>query len=138
SFLVNYIPTPNLGANDFSTSAFEQAVRDDKGSLRLDLDSRLGNFSGYYFVDDYDLDNPYPGTVAGASVPGFDALTIGRAQLLSLQHSKAFGMHLVSEFHVGVIRNANVIGQPKGGSGITLAQQGFASGENGGPGIFVQ
>jgi hypothetical protein len=45
---------------------------------------------------------------------------------------------MVGEFHAGIIRNANIIGQPKGGTGISLAQQGFASGENGGPGIFVQ
>jgi hypothetical protein len=49
------------------------------------LNSRLGQLSGYYFIDDYYLDNPYPGSVAGASIPGFDALYIGRAQLFSLR-----------------------------------------------------
>ena len=45
---------------------------------------RVGLLSGYYFVDDYRLDDPYPGQQGGASVPGFDALTLGRAQLVSL------------------------------------------------------
>ncbi len=136
--LLQYIPSPNVGTNDFSTSAYQQTVRDDKGSARVDLNSRYGTFSGYYFLDDYNLDNPYPGTVAGANVPGFDALTIGRAQLFSIQHSKTIGARVVSEFHAGIVRNANIIGQPKGGTNITLAQQGFASGANGGTGIFVQ
>ncbi len=137
--LLQYIPSPNVGANDFSTSAYNKTVRDDKGALRIDLNSsRAGVFSGYYFLDDYMLNNPYPGSVAGASVPGFDAFTVGRAQLVSLQHTKTFGTKVVSEFHAGLLRNANVIGQPHGGTGVTLAQQGFASGENGGAGIYVQ
>ena len=49
-------------------------MRDDKGSVRLDGNSRMGQVSGYYFIDDYRLDNPYPGSVAGASIPGFDVL----------------------------------------------------------------
>ena len=36
-------------------------MRDDKGALRVDGNSRLGLLSGYYFIDDYRLDNPYPG-----------------------------------------------------------------------------
>jgi hypothetical protein len=76
--LLQYIPSPNVNLNDFSTSASEKTVRDDKGSARVDLNGRHGTFSCYYFLDDYDLDNPYPGAVAGASIPGFNALTIGR------------------------------------------------------------
>ena len=67
--LLQYIPTPNIGSGQFSTSAFSQTVRDDKGSVRIDGSTRVGQLSGYYFIDDYDLDNPYPGSVAGASIP---------------------------------------------------------------------
>ena len=42
----------------------------------------------YYFIDDFDLDNPYPMAQSGASVPGFDALTTGRAQLIALGDTK--------------------------------------------------
>ena len=76
--LLQYIPSPNVSTSQYSTSAFAQTVRDDKGSVRIDDNSRLGQISAYYFVDDYHLDNPYPGSVAGASIPGFDALFIGR------------------------------------------------------------
>jgi hypothetical protein len=135
--LLQYIPSPNVISssgvqNQFSTSAFSQTVRDDKGSIRIDGNSRLGQLSGYYFVDDYRLDNPYPGSVAGASIPGFDALFIGRAQVFSIGDAKVFGANTVNEFHAGYLRNANIIGQPKGGLGVSLASQGFASGDNSG------
>jgi hypothetical protein len=134
--LLQYIPSPNVGSNKFSTSAFSQTVRDDKGSVRVDGNSRLGQLSAYYFLDDYSLDNPYPGSVAGASIPGFDALYIGRAQLFSAGDTKVIGSKTVNEFHIGYLRNANIIGQPKGGLGVSLASQGFAAPGN--SGIFVQ
>ena len=134
--LLQYIPSPNTGSSQFSTSAFSQTDRDDKGSGRIDYNSRLGQLSGYYFLDDYRLDNPYPGSVAGASIPGFDALTIGRAQLFSLGDTKVLGANTVTEFHVGFLRNANIIGQPKGGLGVSMASQGLAPPND--DGIFVQ
>ncbi|MGF7179232.1 carboxypeptidase regulatory-like domain-containing protein [Tunturiibacter psychrotolerans] len=134
--LLQYIPSPNVGNNQFSSSAFSQTVRDDKGSVRIDGNSRFGQLSAYYFIDDYNLDNPYPGSVAGASIPGFDALFIGRAQLFSVSDTKVIGANTVNELHIGYLRNANVIGQPKGGLGVSLASQGFTDPANGG--IFVQ
>jgi hypothetical protein len=134
--LLQYIPSPNVGQNQFSSSAFSQTVRDDKGSVRIDGNSRIGQLSAYYFIDDYSLDNPYPGSVAGASIPGFDALFIGRAQLFSVSDTKVIGANTVNEFHIGYLRNANVVGQPKGGLGVSLASQGFTDPANGG--IFVQ
>ncbi|MEO8256719.1 MAG: carboxypeptidase regulatory-like domain-containing protein [Acidobacteriota bacterium] len=135
--LLQYIPTPNSGDGAFSTGAFPQTVRDDKGSVRVDGNSRLGLLSGYYFVDDYRLDNPYPGAQGGASVPGFDALTIGRAQLLAAGSNKVFGSGLVNEFHFSLMRNVNNIGTPQGGLGVPIASQGFVTGP-GTPGIVVQ
>jgi Carboxypeptidase regulatory-like domain len=135
--LLQYIPSPNVGSDQFSTSAYPQTVRDDKASGRVDANSRLGQVSAYYFFDDYSLDNPYPGQQGGASIPGFDALTFGRAQLISLADARAFGTGTVNEFHIGFLRNANVIGQPHGGLGVSMAAQGFVSGP-GTPGIVVQ
>ncbi|KAA6460430.1 carboxypeptidase regulatory-like domain-containing protein [Acidobacteria bacterium AB60] len=132
-----YIPRPNTGDNQFSTSAYSEAVRDDKAAMRLDTNHRTGQLSAYYFVDDYELDNPYPGAVAGASIPGFDAVTFGRAQLFSLGDTALLGTNAVNEFHLGVLRNSNVVGKPKGGLGVTLASQGFVTGK-GTPGIYVQ
>lgn len=135
--LLKYIPTPNIGTGLFSTSSFPETVRDDKGGARIDANTRLGELSGYYYVDDYRLDNPYPGQQGGASIPGFDALTIGRAQELSLGLTKVFGASTVNEFRLGGLRNVNDVGQPQGGLGVSLASQGFVTGP-GTQGIVVQ
>ena len=135
--LLQYVPSPNAGSNTLSTGAFAQTVRDDKGSLRLDGNTGwLGLLTGYYFVDDYTLDNPYPGQQGGASVPGFDAQTIGRAQLWSFGSAKTFGQNTVNDFHASLTHNHNDVGVPHGGAGISTASQGFVTGP-GTPGIVV-
>ena len=55
--------------------------------MRADWTHGKGTLTGYYFLDSYSLDNPYPTGTGGASVPGFDATSNGRAQLVSLEHS---------------------------------------------------
>ncbi len=135
--LLQYIPEPNQPGNVFSTAAFDETVRDDKLAGRMDANLGLGQFSFYYFLDNYRLDNPYPGAQGGASIPGFDALTIGQAQLFTLGYTRVLGAQTVNEFHAGLIRNSNDIGRPHGGLGVTLASQGFVTGA-GTPGITVQ
>jgi hypothetical protein len=135
--LLKYIPTPNLGSNLFSTSAYRETVRDDKASARIDANTQIGQISGYYFIDNYRLDNPYPGGQGGASIPGFDALTLGQGQMFTMADTKSLSTTTVIEFHIGLIRNANNIGQPHGGRGVPLASQGFVTGV-GTPGIVVQ
>jgi hypothetical protein len=109
--LVKYIPLPNIGRNLFSTSAYPETVRDDKSSSRIDTNTRWGSLYGYYFLDDYRLDNPYPDGQGGASIPGFDALTVGRVQLISLSDTKFIRPTFVNEFRLGFLRNVNNIGQ---------------------------
>jgi Carboxypeptidase regulatory-like domain len=135
--LLQYIPTPNDGTDQFSTSAYAQEVRDDKFSGRIDGNTPFGQVSIYYFFDDYRLDNPCPAQQGGATIPGFDALTFGRAQFVSLGDTKAFRNSQVNEFHIGYLRYANVIGQPKGGLGVNLADQGFVY-TSGAPGFTIQ
>jgi hypothetical protein len=135
--LLQYIPAPNIGSNQFSTSAYPETVRDDKAGARIDANTRLGEISGYYFVDNYRLDNPYPGGQGGASIPGFDALTTGQAQEITIGDTKILGATTVNEFHMGFLRNVNNIGEPHGGLGVSLASQGFVTGA-GTQGIVVQ
>ena len=133
--LLDYIPKPNQPGNAFSTSLFNETLRDDKGAVRMDASStRWGSFAAYYFLDDYALDNPYPTGQGGATVPGFNAVTLGRAQLLSLNHTKAFGPNTLNEFHFSYMRNMNDAGRPVGGVGPSLASQGFVA-PTGTPGI---
>jgi Carboxypeptidase regulatory-like domain len=58
--LLHYIPSPNLASTDFATSSFNQTLTDDKGGARVDANTRFGSLSFYYFLDKYNLDNPYP------------------------------------------------------------------------------
>ena len=134
--LLQYIPQPNAGANVFSTSAYNETLRDDKGAYRLDYDSHWGLLSAYYFIDDYTLNDPYPIGQSGASVPGFNALYLGRAQLLDLSDSKTIGTTTVNEFHFSYMRDNNDLGRPVGGLGVSLASQGFVTGP-GTPGIVA-
>jgi hypothetical protein len=123
--LLGYVPEANVGAGTFSTSAAEQSIRDDKGALRMDWNTRIGAVAGYYFFDDYRVDDPYPTGTGGASVPGFDALNFGRAQLLALSDTKTFGANTVNLARVSYMRNAANVGVPQGGVGPTVASQGF-------------
>ena len=123
--MLQYIPAPNTAGGTFATSSFNQTVRDDKGAVRLDTDTRWGLMSAYYFIDDFDLDNPYPVAQSGASVPGFNALTSGRAQLITLGNTKTFNATAVNELHFSYMRNLTNIGQPLGGRNVSLTSQGF-------------
>src|ERR1700723_3494370 len=126
------IPEPNQPNGTFSTSAYDETLRDDKGAYRLDHNGRWGTVSAYYFLDDYTLNNPYPVAQSGASLPGFDALYLGRAQLLSLGDTKTLGSTAVNEAHFTYMRDHNDLGKPVGGIGVSLASQGFAPGARGG------
>jgi hypothetical protein len=131
--LLQYIPQPNVSANTFATSAENENLRDDKGAYRLDYSTHWGLLSAYYYLDDYTLNNPYPVAQSGASVPGFSALYLGRAQLLSLGDTKMLG-NAMNEFHFSYLRDHNDLGKPVGGLGVPLAAQGFVTG-TGTPGI---
>lgn len=133
--LLQYIPQPNDGPGTFTTGAYGQTLRDDKGSLRIDADAgRWGLISIYDFFDDYRLNNPYPTGQGGASVPGFNALNLGRSQLVSVGDTKTFSSAAVNEIRLSYMRDANNVGQPSGGVGPSLASQGFVTGI-GTPGI---
>jgi hypothetical protein len=124
--MLQYIPAPN-SANGFATSAYNQIVSDDKEAFRLDANTRFGLLMAYYFMDGFSLDNPYPVAQSGASVPGFDALTTGRAQLLALGDTKTLSSTAVNELHVSYLRDFTNLGQPVGGRNVSLVSQGFAN-----------
>jgi hypothetical protein len=131
--LLPYIPVPTAGPATFSTGAQTKKLRDDKTSIRADYNTqRWGTISAYYYFDDYRLDNPYPTGQGGANVPGFNAITSGRGQLINLGDTKTLGNSSVNEFRLSFMRSANDVGQPVGGVSPTLASQGFAAGSAGG------
>jgi hypothetical protein len=127
--LLQYIPAANNANGTFSTSAYNQTLRDDKGAYRLDANTGWGLMTAYYFLDDWSQNNPYPVAQGGANVPGFNALYLGRSQLLSLGNTKTIGGTAVNEFHFSYLRDSNDLGEPVGGVGVSLASQGFVVGE---------
>jgi Carboxypeptidase regulatory-like domain len=132
--LLQYIPVSNNANGTFSTAASNLTLRDDKGSYRLDVNGSWGLLSAYYFLDNWSQNNPYPVAQGGANVPGFNALYTGRAQLIDLGDTKTLTATAVNEFHFSYLRNADDLGKPLGGVGISLASQGFEVGP-GTPGI---
>ncbi len=124
--LLQYIPQPNVGDNTFSSAAYADRLNDAKGAVRIDADTRFGNLSAYYHIDNYDLNNPYPTQQGGANVPGFNALSNGQTQLVTLGDTKAIGPSEVNEFRLSYMRSANDLGQASGGVGPSLASQGFS------------
>ena len=135
--LLGYIPSPNLSNGYFATSAVDETLRDDKGAARVDASTSFGMISAYYFADDYTQNNPYPTLQGGANVPGFNALNLGRSQLLTFGDTRAFGPRTVNEFHFSYVRDVNVVGTPEGTVGTSLASQGFVT-ASGAPSILPQ
>jgi hypothetical protein len=130
--LLQYIPLPNLGSNEYSNASLPQRLNDNKGSARVDAQTnRFGAISAYYFLDDYSLNNPYPTQQGGANVPGFNALSNGRSQLLNLSDARTFRLTMVNEFRLSYMRDFNNLGQQQGGVGLSLASQGFTVGPTG-------
>jgi hypothetical protein len=127
--LLKYIPAPNLPGNVFSTSAYNEVLNDDKIGERIDAVTRWGTIFGYYSLDNYTEDNPYPTAQGGANVPGFNALNTGRAQLVVLGLGTPIGSSAVNEIRLSYTRDANDLGKPVGGLGVSLASQGFVTGE---------
>jgi hypothetical protein len=134
--MLQYIPAPNTPLGTFATSSYNQTVRDDKAGARVDANTRWGLLSAYYFIDDFDLDDPYPVAQSGASVPGFNALTTGRAQLIALSDTKAFSATADNELHFSYMRDNTNLGQPIGGRNVSLVSQGFAD-PDGSPSIVA-
>jgi carboxypeptidase family protein len=130
--LMQYIPTPNAGANLFSSGAEKQRLNDNKGAMRLDFNTeKSGAFYFYYFADGYGLNNPYPSGFGGATLPGFNALSGGLTQLFVLSHTMTFGPTAVNEARLSFTRLNNQLGTPQGGVGDSLADQGFSTGPTG-------
>jgi hypothetical protein len=134
--MLQFIPSPNVGGNQFSSGAEKRRTNDDKGSARIDANTtKYGNFSAYYFIDRYNLDDPYPVGFGGATVPGpsgaYNALSNGTDQVIVLRDTKTLGTTMVNEAHFSYTRLNNTLGVPKGGVGISLADQGISSGPQG-------
>jgi carboxypeptidase family protein len=127
------IPEPNAPGNFFDTSAYARQLRDDKGGVRIDQNTRFGMLFAYYFMDDYSFNDPYPNNSAGTGIPAsnfdYNATTAGRAQMINLGDTKNFGAYSVNEFRFSYVRNTLLLDTPQGGIGpnYTLSNLGFVT-----------
>jgi hypothetical protein len=122
------------GATTFLAPSQKLRLNDNKFSGRVDANTGFGLLSGYYYFDNYTLDNPYS-SANQPMYPGFGVTGKGRAHVVNLGDTKTFGSAAVNELRVAFFRTNVKLNQPKGGTGITLADLGFGSGANRAPGI---
>jgi len=129
------LPANNAAQNAFFTNSGKINLHDNKFSGRVDANSRFGLLSAYYYYDKFDRIDPY-WAAPGPLYPGFSIDSKGRTHSISLGDTKTFGSATVNEARFGYFRLDTPFNQPLGGTQVTLAQLGFASGANGAPGIL--
>ena len=117
-FHANLQGMSSLRARKSSTSTTTKTTHTHHHQSRLQL-RPFWYFSIYYFNDKYDLDDPYPSGLGGATVPGngqvFDAAWHGIDQTVALSNIHSFGAMVVNEARFGWTRLDNNIGIPRGG-----------------------
>lgn len=127
---------PSSGTGTFSTNSGKTNLDDNKFSGRLDANTGLGLLTGYYYFDRFNRTDPYWASNAPL-YPGFSVASNGQTHNINLGDTKTFGSAAVNEFRLGYFRLDTKFNQPQGGTGVSLSSLGFASGENGAPGIYV-
>jgi hypothetical protein len=123
------------GTGTFSTNSGKINLNDNKFSGRGDANTGFGLLSAYYYFDRYDRIDPYWASNAPL-YPGFSVEGKGQTHNINLGDTKTFGTS-VNEFRIGYFRLNAQFNLPQGGTGTTLANLGFASGDSGAPGVFV-
>ncbi|MBS1851123.1 MAG: carboxypeptidase regulatory-like domain-containing protein [Acidobacteria bacterium] len=123
------IPDANSG-QFFTTSANAKTLQDDKGGIRIDANTRIGQISGYYHVDPWNSVSPY-NSWGGSTVPGYPNVALGKAQLYVVSLTTTIGPSIVNQFTASYTRNKNIQGTSPG-TGPSLAELGFADPSVGG------
>ena len=103
------------------------AVRDDKGGARVDYNTAhvgpdiwllpRGRFEPRRAISERRLHRP-----------GFNAVSLTRAQVIMVSDTKSFGSTAVNEFRFSYLRDANNLFSPVGGLGVSLDSLGFPAG----------
>src|SRR5271157_380736 len=118
---------PATSNGTFSSSAFPLRLHDNKTSGRVDMNTRFGMLSTYYYFDNYALDSPYWAAPLPL-LPGFDANGTGRTNVANIGDTKTIGSTAVNEFRLEYIRLAPTISKPSGGTKHTMSDLGFTTG----------
>jgi hypothetical protein len=122
---IGFIPAPNVGDNTYSSAALSTYSIDHKAGQRVDFLNRLtGNWSGYYYFDDFNSLNPY----GGSSFPtGFGSDARDRNQLATLSNTYIVSPTAVNDFRMSYTRIV-VRSVPAGSTAPSLESMGFITG----------
>src|ERR1700722_2367435 len=113
--MLQFIPSPNVGGNQFSSGTEKRRTNDDKGSVRVDADTKkYGSLAAYCFIAHYNLDAPYPVGFGCATVPrpsgAYDAISNGTDQVIVLRDTKTHGTSMVNKAHFNYNNLINILG----------------------------
>src|SRR5258708_3700713 len=99
---IGFIPVPNVGDNIYASAAIARRSVDHKVGQRVDFLTKLtGNWSGYYYFDDFTRLNPY----GASSFPtGFGADDRNRNQLGTLSNTYVVNPTAVNDFRLSYTR----------------------------------
>src|ERR1035438_4638495 len=124
--ILPYIPGPTNADGTFSDNRQKNKITDNKIGERVDFNSqKTGNWSFYYHFDDSTVNSALPS--GGASVPGFPAVTLTRAQEFVFSNNTTIGTNAVNEARVTFFRTSTHLDNPTGGK-ASLASLGFVTG----------
>jgi Carboxypeptidase regulatory-like domain len=127
-------PIGSSGTGTYLNSSEAINLTDNKFSGRGDANTGFGLLTAYFYWDKYNQISPYwPGNAP--LYPGFGVDGKGQTYNVDLGATKTFSSASVNEFRLGYFRLDTLFNQPQGGTGVTLASLGFASGAGGAPGI---
>ena len=135
--LLPYIPVPERRAPPrFSTGAYGKILRDDKGSFRVDVNTRaLGRDFRLLLFRQLQPEQSLSHRTRRRRVFRVLRRSTWAARSSSTSATpKRSAPPSVNEVRLSYMRNANNVGQPSGGVGPSLASQGFVTGP-GTPGI---
>src|SRR5215467_11019335 len=117
--VLQYIPEPNTTINgipEFQTSNTNKYLRDNKFSVRVDGNSRIGLLSGYYFNDKYVSSAGNPVT------PAFTGEHTGHVQVANFGVTTTLGNSAVNEARIAYIRNFTVNFSTGGARGLSVQE----------------
>ncbi|HEY7306032.1 MAG TPA: carboxypeptidase regulatory-like domain-containing protein [Bryobacteraceae bacterium] len=122
---IGFIPTANVGDNTYSSAAISTHSSDYKAGQRVDFLNKLtGNWTGYYYFDDYSQLDPY----GASSFPtGFGSEARNRNQLFTLSNTYVVNPTAVNDFRLSYTRIV-VRSVPAGSVPPSLESMGFITG----------
>lgn len=124
---LNIFPATTNG--EFSTSAYPLRLTDDKTSGRVDMNTRLGMLSTYYYFDNYTSNSPYWAAPLPL-LPGFNVQGTGRTNVANIGDTKTISSTTVNEVRFEYVRLAPTISKPSGGTQDSMSALGFTTGAN--------